>query len=89
MTWAEFQIRAYGWRRMDERKQHYLKKVAIAPLLAMGVKKNDVDKYWQIGNHTRKEDFDRVKNAMQKASERALKQYEIDLKNAKNKEGGR
>ena len=37
MTWAEFQIRAYGWMRKDKRESWKLRQVAYASLISMGV----------------------------------------------------
>lgn len=83
MTWAEFQIRSYGWRRMDERKQFYLKKVASAPLLAMGVKPNEVDKFWVINKRKRLEEIQALKQKMLLTEKKALSQYLKDVENAK------
>ena len=55
MTWAEFQIRCYGWKRKDDRESWKFRKVGFASMWSFhgDYKKlpKTEDKYWQIGEH--------------------------------------
>lgn len=53
MTWAEFQIRSFGYRRMQERKDLLFREVAWSSLIGSHFNPKKLpkskDKFWQIG----------------------------------------
>ena len=75
MTWAEFQIRAFAYRRMQEREELLAREIAWNSLLAphYNPKKlpKDKNKFWQIG--TKK--VSKADEAMKQAIERARNEY--------------
>lgn len=79
MTWAEFQIRSYGWKRQDERESYKLRKVGFSAMWAFhsDFKKlpRSEDKYWQIGDK-----HITTNNSMQEAIRKAQEEYFKQLK---------
>ena len=53
MSWAEFQIRAYAYQRMQEKKDLRAREVAWSALIAPNADPKKLprtkDKFWQIG----------------------------------------
>lgn len=53
MTWAEFQIRAFAYRRMQEKKELLAREVAWASLIGSHYNPKNLpkskDKFWRIG----------------------------------------
>lgn len=74
MTWAEFQIRAYAYRRMQEREDLRAREIAWASLVAPNIDGKKLpkskDKFWSIG---RKKPIDR--NKMEQAILKAQQEY--------------
>lgn len=83
MTWAEFQIRSYGWKRQDERESYKLRKVGFAAMWAFHgdfkrMPKSE-DKYWSIGGKSIT-----INDSMQEAIKKAQENYFKELKDKNN-----
>ena len=83
MTWAEFQIRSYGWKRQDERESYKLRKVGFAAMWAFHgdfkrLPKSE-NKFWQIGD---------VKAATTTEEQEAIKAARINYLKQKNNNNG-
>lgn len=76
MTWAEFQIRAFAYRRMQEKKELLAREGAWASLIGSHYNPKKLpkskDKFWRIGVKERKVD-DRMKEAIRRAQEEYFK----------------
>ena len=76
MTWAEFQIRAFAYRRMQERQELLAREVAWASLIGShyNYKKlpKSKDKFWQIGVKERVTDT-RMQEAIKAAQDEYFK----------------
>ena len=76
MTWAEFQIRAFAYRRMQENKELLAREIAWNALLAPHYNPKKLpkskDKFWQIGKKEKVSD-DRMKEAIKKAQDEYFK----------------
>jgi hypothetical protein len=83
MTWAEFQIRAFAYRRMQERKELLAREIAWASLTGSHYNPKKLpkskDKFWRIGTKPKVEN-ERMKEAIKKAQE----DYFKELKRQKN-----
>jgi hypothetical protein len=77
MTWAEFQIRAFAYRRMQEKKELLTREVAWASLIGSHYNHKKLPKskelFWKIGNKPNKAN-DRMKEAIKKAQEDYFKE---------------
>lgn len=84
MTWAEFQIRSFGWMRKDKRESWKLRQVAYASLISMGVdpKKVKINNFWRIDDNLKNNK--KAKERRQKRIMKAIIQYQIDLQKSKN-----
>jgi len=75
MTWAEFQIRAFAYRRMQEKEELLAREIAWNALIGShyNPKKlpKDKSKFWQIGVKK----VSRADEAMKQAIERARTEY--------------
>ena len=75
MTWAEFQIRAFAYRRMQEKEELLAREIAWNALIGShyNPKKlpKDKNKFWQIGIKK----VSRADEAMKQAIERARSEY--------------
>lgn len=76
MTWAEFQIRAYAYKRMQEKEDLRAREIAYNALIAPNadpkrLPKNK-DKFWQIG-HKKVAVNDATNEAIRKAQEQFIK----------------
>lgn len=84
MTWAEFQIRSYGWIRNDNRESYKLRKVGYSAMWAFhsDFKKlpRTEDKYWLIEKKKMKTN-DSMTEAIKKAQEDYFKQLKEKEKN--------
>ena len=83
MTWAEFQIRSYGWKRSDERESYKFRKIGFAAMWAFHgdfkrMPKSE-NKFWQIGNKEIS-----TTDAMQEAIKKAREDYFKELKDKQN-----
>jgi len=76
MTWAEFQIRAFAYRRMQERKELLAREGAWASLIGSHYNPKKLpkskDKFWQIGVKDRVVD-ERMKAAIKAAQDEYFK----------------
>lgn len=83
MTWAEFQIRLYSYRRQQERLDLRAREIAWTSLIGSHSNPKKLpktkQKFWQIGDNTIKQT-----SAMQDAIKKAQEQY---LKAKQNKNG--
>ncbi len=83
MTWAEFQIRAYAYNRMQEREDLRFREVAWASLIGAHVNPKKLPKskqnFWQIGAKK-----SGLTEAMQERMKQAQEQYYKDVKEANN-----
>ncbi len=70
MTWAEFQIRGFAYRRMQEKEETLTRVIAWNALVGShsDPKKlpKTIDKFWSIGNKN-SSTTDKMKEAMEKA----------------------
>ena len=77
MTWAEFQIRAFAYRRMQEKKELLAREIAWNALIGShyNPKKlpKDKNRFWQIGNKKISTN-DSMKLAIKKAQEDYFKE---------------
>lgn len=71
MTWAEFQIRAYGWRRNEERTDLRFREVAYHSHIGGSLMLKKIpskNKFWKIGSDAdfdRDEMFERIREAQE------------------------
>jgi hypothetical protein len=76
MTWAEFQIRSFAYRRMQEREEVLTREVAWNSLIGSHYNPKKLpksrDKFWRIGNKKSVSD-DRMKEAIKKAQDEYFK----------------
>ena len=76
MTWAEFQLRAFAYRRMQENKELLTREIAWNSLLAPHYNPKKLpkskEKFWQIGRKEKVSD-ERMKEAIKKAQEEYFK----------------
>jgi len=83
MTFAEFQIRAFAYNRIEEKKDLRTREIAWASLIGSHLDPKKLpkskDAFWQIG-----EKKSTVTDAMREAISRAQKQYLIDKQKAEN-----
>ena len=74
MTWAEFQIRAYAYKRMQEREDLRAREIAWNSLIAPNANPKKLpktkDKFWQIGSKKVV-----VNNGMSEAIKKAQQQF--------------
>ena len=77
MTWAEFQIRAYAFNRMEQRKDLRAREIAWASLISFHSDPKKLpktkDKFWQIGIAQKIGISDAHKEAIKKAQDQYLK----------------
>ena len=70
MTWAEFQIRAYGYKRQEERTDLRFREVAYHSHIggSLNLKKiPNKDKFWQIGEKSVDIDRNMMKERIKEA----------------------
>lgn len=83
MTWAEFQIRLYGWKRKDELESYKLRKIGFAAMWSFHADFKKLprteQKYWSIGNTVKPTLNEDQRNAMRAAVE--IYHQEIKAKN--------
>ena len=83
MTWAEFLIRLYGWKREQERQEHSLREMAwvtyIAPHQDPKKMKKSKEAFWPMKKNKSNTVTDDMRAAIKKAQEEYLEQ-----KNKKN-----
>jgi len=82
MTWAEFRIRSFAYRRMQEREELLTREVAWASYVSANISLKKIpskDKWWQIGAKNT-DQSDRMKEAIKKAQDNYFK----ELKQQKN-----
>lgn len=83
MSWAEFQIRAYAYNRMQEREDLRFREVAWASLIGAHVNPKKLPKtkqsFWQIGINKSS-----LTEGMKVRMKQAQEQYYKDVKEAKN-----
>jgi hypothetical protein len=83
MTWAEFQIRAFAYRRMQEKEELLAREIAWASLTGSHYAPKKLpeskDKFWKIGNKPKVQN-----DRMQQAIKQAQKDYFKELKLQKN-----
>jgi len=76
MTWAEFQIRAYAYKRMEERKDLRFREVAWASLIGFHADGKKLPKnkqqFWKIGK-SEPVINERIKLAIKNARDKYLK----------------
>ena len=74
MTWAEFQIRAFAYWRLEERNDLRAREIAWSALIGSHYNPKKLpktkDKFWQIGSKNANEP-----NAMQEAIKNAQEKY--------------
>ena len=79
MTWAEFQIRAFAYNRMQEREDYRAREIAWASLVGFHVNPKKLPKnkerFWSIGKKT-----SNVTESMKEAIRKAKEQYLKDKK---------
>ena len=79
MTWAEFQIRAFAYRRMQEKKELLAREIAWAGLIGSHYNPKKLhkskDKFWQIGTKKKVTDA-RMQEAIKKAQDDYFKELE-------------
>lgn len=84
MTWAEFLIRLYAWKRDEERKELSLRELAwityIAPNQDPKKMKKSKEAFWPMKKNKKNTVTDDMKAAIKKAQEEYLE--------AKNKQNG-
>ena len=85
MTWAEFQLRAFAYKRMEEKTDIRVREIAWTSLVApyQDPKKmpKTKDKFWQIGTKKHSDMDVRMKEAIENAQREYLeakKQKELD-----------
>ena len=85
MTWAEFQIKAFAYNRMQDREDLRAREIAWASLVAPHINPKKLPKnkerFWSIGKKT-----SNVTESMMDAMRKAKEQYEIDKKLKENGE---
>ena len=76
MTWAEFQIRAYAYKRISEREDIRFREVAYNALIAPHCNPKKLPKnrrsFWRIGDK-RIATSDKMKEAIKRAQEQYFK----------------
>jgi len=76
MTWAEFQIRSFGYRRMKEREELLTREIAWASLTGSHYNSKNLpktkDKFWRIGSKPTVKN-ERMNEAIKKAQEEYFK----------------
>jgi hypothetical protein len=82
MTWAEFQIRAYAYTRIQEREDIRFREVAWNSLIGFHADPKKLPKnrqsFWKIGNKR-----PGLTDSMAERIKKAQEQYKIDVKEAK------
>ena len=76
MTWAEFQIRAFAFNRMQEREELLFREVSYSSYIGgslMLKKLPSKNKFWQIGTN-KSESSDRMNEAIKKAQDDYFKE---------------
>jgi len=77
MTWAEFQIRAYGYNRMQEKEDLRTREIAWASLIGSHVNPKKLPKtkerFWQIGEKKNATINDSIKDRIKKAQDEYFK----------------
>lgn len=85
MTWAEFQIKAFAYNRMQDREDLRAREIAWASLVGSHINPKKLPKnkerFWSIGKKT-----SNVTESMMEAMRKAKEQYEIDKKLKENGE---
>lgn len=80
MTWAEFQIRAFAYRRMQEKKELLTREIAWSALIGSHYNPKKLpktkDKFWQIGNKKKVSDS-RMQDAIKAAQEEYFKEKQL------------
>ena len=91
MTWAEFQIRSYGYNREQELDSLKLRKVGFAALWGFHSDPKKLPKYenkwWQIGNDDNglsTEEREELIKAQTEAIKKAKLQHKKELENKAN-----
>jgi hypothetical protein len=84
MTWAEFQIRAFGYNRMKEKEEVLAREIAWNSLIGSHYNPKKLpkskDQFWKIGNK---------KNVSSERMQAAIKQAQEDyFKELKQKQNG-
>lgn len=83
MTWAEFQIRAFAYNRMQDREDLRFREVAWASLIGFHADPKKLPKtkngFWQIGKKQ-----SGLTDAMRDKIKEVQAQYIIDVKEANN-----
>ena len=76
MTWAEFQIRAFAYRRMQEKKELLAREIAWAGLIGSHYNPKKLpkskDKFWRIGTKKKVTDT-RMQEAIKAAQDEYFK----------------
>ena len=78
MTWAEFQIRAYAYLRIQEREDFRAREIAWASLISFHQDPKRMpkskDRFWQIGKKHKPVISETRKAAIRRAQKQYLKQ---------------
>ena len=78
MTWAEFQIRAFAYRRMQEKKELLAREVAWSALIGSHYNPKKLpktkEKFWSIGKKKQSKRDESMQNAIKQAQEDYFKQ---------------